>query len=148
MADTWQKSSYCSEGSSCVHATQTPTGTVHLTESADPSGAILTAHPEAFSALIRTLTPPSCPAFEERTGLPMPEGNNIPADLDWIRAAPEGEEGPGPWIEIAYGKDDDAVYLRETSDPENVVTTTQKKWDAFVLGVQAGEFDHFVEGVD
>ncbi|MEV0117937.1 DUF397 domain-containing protein [Streptomyces sp. NPDC050844] len=78
----------------------------------------------------------------------MLEGNNIPADLDWIRAAPEGEEGPGPWIEIAYGKDDDAVYLRETSDPENVVTTTQKKWDAFVLGVQAGEFDHFVEGVD
>ncbi|MEV0324265.1 DUF397 domain-containing protein [Streptomyces sp. NPDC050658] len=75
----------------------------------------------------------------------MPE--SIPTDLDWIRAAPEGEQGPGPWIEIAFGPGD-AVYLRETSDPENVVTTTQKKWDAFVLGVQAGEFDHFVEGVE
>lgn len=75
-------------------------------------------------------------------------GPGIPPNLDWIRAAPEGEEGPGPWIEIAYGPDDDSVYLRETSDPENIVTTTQKKWDAFVLGVRAGEFDHFVEGVE
>jgi hypothetical protein len=70
--------------------------------------------------------------------------SDIPEDIDWIRAAPEGEEGPGPWIEIAFGPDD-AVYLRETSDPDNVVTTTRKKWDAFVLGVQAGEFDHFAE---
>ncbi|MGW6025119.1 DUF397 domain-containing protein [Streptomyces sp. NPDC055214] len=76
-----------------------------------------------------------------------PSVSPVPPDLDWVRAAPEGEEGPGPWIEIAYGMED-AVYLRETSDPENVVTTTRKKWDAFVLGVQAGEFDHFVEGVE
>ncbi|MBT2394412.1 DUF397 domain-containing protein [Streptomyces sp. ISL-100] len=68
----------------------------------------------------------------------------IPTGLAWIRAAPEGEDGPGPWIEIAFGPEDQ-VYLRETSAPENVVTTTQKKWDAFVLGVQAGEFDHFAE---
>ncbi|MEU6820638.1 DUF397 domain-containing protein [Streptomyces atriruber] len=74
----------------------------------------------------------------------------IPADLDWTRAAPEDEQGPGPWIEIAFGTDADAdaVYLRETSDPDNIVTTTRKKWDAFVLGVQAGEFDHFVEGTE
>ncbi|RVU17063.1 DUF397 domain-containing protein [Streptomyces antnestii] len=69
---------------------------------------------------------------------------DVPADLTWERAAPEDAEGPGPWIEIAFGPDD-LVYLRETSDPETVVTTTQSKWDAFVLGVQAGEFDHFVE---
>ncbi|MFI0237232.1 DUF397 domain-containing protein [Streptomyces sp. NPDC016845] len=67
----------------------------------------------------------------------------IPTDLTWTRAAPEDAEGPGPWIEIAFGAED-LVYLRETSDPETVVTTTRKKWDAFVLGVQAGEFDHFV----
>lgn len=82
------------------------------------------------------------------TDTPRPR---IPADLDWTRAAPEDEQGPGPWIEIAFGPDTgdadaDAVYLRETSDPDNVVTTTRKKWDAFVLGVQAGEFDHFVDG--
>lgn len=78
---------------------------------------------------------------------------DIPEDLHWIRAAPEGEDGPGPWIEIAFGDGgedggSDAVYLRETSDPGTVVTTTRKKWDAFVLGVQAGEFDHFVEEVE
>ncbi|MFD8736803.1 DUF397 domain-containing protein [Streptomyces sp. NPDC059618] len=67
--------------------------------------------------------------------------------LDWVRAAPEEATGPGPWIEIAFG-DDDLVHLRETSDPGNVVTTTRRKWDAFVLGVRAGEFDHFVEGLE
>ncbi|GGY96410.1 DUF397 domain-containing protein [Streptomyces poonensis] len=76
---------------------------------------------------------------------------DIPTDLDWIRAAPENATGPGPWIEIAFGEGDDdeaPVYLRETSDPATVVTTNRRKWDAFVLGVQAGEFDHFVEGVE
>jgi hypothetical protein len=70
--------------------------------------------------------------------------SDIPADLDWIRAAPEDETGPGPWLEVASGPDE-LIYIRETSDPENVVTTTQRKWDAFVLGVLAGEFDHFAE---
>ncbi|WP_320780786.1 DUF397 domain-containing protein [Streptomyces sp. CRN 30] len=77
--------------------------------------------------------------------------SDIPAELDWIRAAPEDAEGPGPWIEIAFGAGEDGeapVYLRETSDPDTVVTTNRRKWDAFVLGVQAGEFDHFVEGVE
>ncbi|MFF1687058.1 MULTISPECIES: DUF397 domain-containing protein [unclassified Streptomyces] len=74
-------------------------------------------------------------------------GTPPPAQLDWTRAAPEDAEGPGPWIEIAFGPDD-LVYLRETSAPETVVTTTQRKWDAFVLGVQAGEFDHFTEDAD
>jgi hypothetical protein len=68
-----------------------------------------------------------------------------PAQLDWTRAAPEDATGDGPWIEIAFGAGD-LVYLRETSAPDTVVTTTRAKWDAFVLGVQAGEFDHFAEG--
>ncbi|MGH4033933.1 DUF397 domain-containing protein [Actinomycetota bacterium Odt1-20B] len=77
--------------------------------------------------------------------------DSTPADLTWVRAAPEGEEGPGPWIEMAFGDgegDDAPVYLRETGDPTTIVTTTRKKWDAFVLGVQAGEFDHFVEDAE
>ncbi|MFF0160300.1 DUF397 domain-containing protein [Streptomyces sp. NPDC005263] len=77
--------------------------------------------------------------------------SDVPDDLTWTRAAPPDATGPGPWIEIAFGEsqgdDGDApVYLRETSDPDTVVTTNRRKWDAFVLGVQAGEFDHFVEG--
>ena len=77
--------------------------------------------------------------------------SDIPPDLTWERAAPPDATGPGPWIELAFGPGDDGeapVYIRETSDPENVVTTNRRKWDAFVLGVQAGEFDHFVEGVE
>ncbi|WP_239081098.1 DUF397 domain-containing protein [Streptomyces coelicoflavus] len=41
----WQKSTYCGEGDSCVHVTAPP-GAVHLTESSDPTGSILTvSHP-------------------------------------------------------------------------------------------------------
>ncbi|WP_369170396.1 DUF397 domain-containing protein [Streptomyces sp. R28] len=51
----WQKSSYCGEGESCVHVAATPTETIHLTESSDPTGAILTATPATFHALLTTL---------------------------------------------------------------------------------------------
>ncbi|MET9835612.1 DUF397 domain-containing protein [Streptomyces sp. NPDC006385] len=51
---TWQKSSYCSEGNSCVHVATT-TETIHLTESSDPTGAILNVTPAAFTALLTTL---------------------------------------------------------------------------------------------
>ncbi|ATL28849.1 DUF397 domain-containing protein [Streptomyces formicae] len=50
----WQKSSYCGEGDSCVHVAATATGTVHLTESSDPTTAILHTTPTAFAALLRT----------------------------------------------------------------------------------------------
>ncbi|WP_405664692.1 DUF397 domain-containing protein [Streptomyces sp. NBC_01166] len=63
-------------------------------------------------------------------------------DLTWTRAAPEDAQGPGPWIEIAFGPGE-LVYLRETGDPATVVTTTVEKWEAFTKGVVAGEFDHF-----
>jgi hypothetical protein len=51
---TWQKSSYCAQGDSCVHVAKTPDA-IHLTESADPSGAILTTAPSAFAELVRSL---------------------------------------------------------------------------------------------
>ncbi|MGD6745425.1 DUF397 domain-containing protein [Streptomyces sp. BH106] len=71
---------------------------------------------------------------------------DTPEELTWQRAVPDDATGPGPWIEISLG-DGDLVYLRETSAPHVVVTTTQAKWDAFAHGVQAGEFDHFVKEV-
>ncbi|MCX4973322.1 DUF397 domain-containing protein [Streptomyces sp. NBC_00620] len=49
----WQKSSYCSEGDSCIHVTGT--GSIHLTESSDPTAAILTATPATFRTLLQTL---------------------------------------------------------------------------------------------
>ncbi|MBO0652734.1 DUF397 domain-containing protein [Streptomyces triculaminicus] len=72
----------------------------------------------------------------------MPE---IPADLTWIPAT--DDEKMTEYLEVAFGNDGN-VYIRENINPEKVVVTTDAKWDAFVLGVQAGEFDHFVEGID
>lgn len=51
---TWQKSSYCGSGDSCVHVTAT-TARIHVTESGDPRKAILTATPATFHALLLTL---------------------------------------------------------------------------------------------
>ncbi|MFI6862928.1 DUF397 domain-containing protein [Streptomyces sp. NPDC050421] len=50
----WQKSSYCAQGNSCVHVAA-QNGTVRLTESGDPTGAILRTTPTALRALLRTL---------------------------------------------------------------------------------------------
>ncbi|MER6016247.1 DUF397 domain-containing protein [Streptomyces bluensis] len=53
---TWQKSSYCGEGESCVHiASIDAPVTIHLTETSDATGAILNATPTAFGALIHAL---------------------------------------------------------------------------------------------
>ncbi|WP_405916696.1 DUF397 domain-containing protein [Streptomyces sp. NBC_00728] len=53
---TWQKSSYCGEGEACIHlAGERASGAIHLTESADPRGAILTAAPAAFRSLLGSL---------------------------------------------------------------------------------------------
>ncbi|QFQ98445.1 DUF397 domain-containing protein [Streptomyces phaeolivaceus] len=51
---SWQKSSYCGAGDSCIHiATGSPT--IHLIESADPTQAILTTTPSSFRALLHVL---------------------------------------------------------------------------------------------
>lgn len=55
---TWQKSSYCGEGESCVHVATTPEPTIHITESSDPTHAILKATPAAFNALLTALASP------------------------------------------------------------------------------------------
>jgi hypothetical protein len=54
LTHAWQKSSYCAQGEACVHVASHGR-TVHLTESADPTGAIVNAQPAAFAALIRTV---------------------------------------------------------------------------------------------
>jgi hypothetical protein len=55
----WQKSSYCQEGEACVHISADPAPiTIHLTESADPTRAVLTTTPAAFAALLGALARP------------------------------------------------------------------------------------------
>ncbi|MFE7241973.1 DUF397 domain-containing protein [Streptomyces sp. NPDC057580] len=51
---TWQKSSYCAQGNSCVHVA-VHDNTVSVTESSDPSGAILRTTPTAWAALLRSV---------------------------------------------------------------------------------------------
>lgn len=54
---TWQKSSYCGQGESCIHISAGPLSpAIHLTESADPSQTVLTTTPTAFAALLGSLT--------------------------------------------------------------------------------------------
>ncbi|MER6051288.1 DUF397 domain-containing protein [Streptomyces sp. NPDC001793] len=36
------------------------------------------------------------------------------------------------------------ILMRESDDPDTVVTTTPEKLRAFMLGVRAGEFDHLI----
>ncbi|MCD7445467.1 MULTISPECIES: DUF397 domain-containing protein [Streptomyces] len=53
---SWQKSTHCGEGESCVHVGAAPrTAKIHITESSDPTPSILTATPAAFDALLTAL---------------------------------------------------------------------------------------------
>jgi hypothetical protein len=40
---------------------------------------------------------------------------------------------------------DGTIKLRESESPDVIVTTTPEKLRAFILGVKAGEFDHFAQ---
>ncbi|MDJ1138357.1 DUF397 domain-containing protein [Streptomyces iconiensis] len=68
------------------------------------------------------------------------------AHLTWIRAT-DDPDPESECIEVAAGEGE-LVHIRQTDDPENVVTTTQSKWHAFVLGVRNDEFDHFVDDLE
>ncbi|MFF1921340.1 DUF397 domain-containing protein [Streptomyces sp. NPDC058221] len=54
-AHTWQRSSYCAQGEACVHVGSDRPGSIALTESSDPSGAILHTTPATLRALLRTV---------------------------------------------------------------------------------------------
>ncbi|MCQ4081883.1 DUF397 domain-containing protein [Streptomyces sp. RB6PN25] len=69
------------------------------------------------------------------------------SDLVWRKSSFSGGGGGGDCIEVTRG-DNGMIYLRESDEPDVVAVTTPAKWDAFVKGVKAGEFDHFVEGVE
>lgn len=63
-------------------------------------------------------------------------------ELSWQKATddPDAEA----YLEIAFDAEG-MVHIRESTRPDVVAVTTPAKWDAFVKGVRAGEFDHFVE---
>jgi hypothetical protein len=61
--------------------------------------------------------------------------------LVWQKSSFSGG-GNGDCVEVATAPDG-LVHLRESDRPDEIVTTTRVKLDAFVKGVKAGEFDHF-----
>ncbi|WP_432013965.1 DUF397 domain-containing protein [Streptomyces cucumeris] len=66
-------------------------------------------------------------------------------ELDWQRG-PAGDGGSDTArLEVAVAPDG-RIHLRESDAPRTVVITTPAKWEAFVRGVKAGEFDDFTEG--
>ncbi|MBD0690820.1 DUF397 domain-containing protein [Streptomyces sp. CBMA123] len=60
--------------------------------------------------------------------------------LNWQRSSFGTDQAN--YLEIASAGD--LVYIRESDNPDLVVTTTRKKLNAWILGAKDGEFDHFV----
>ena len=58
--ETWQKSSYCAEGSNCVELRAGADGSVALRESAEPD-AVLTADTARVGAMLRAIRAGACP---------------------------------------------------------------------------------------
>ncbi|MEU9763708.1 DUF397 domain-containing protein [Streptomyces sp. NPDC047987] len=52
--NSWQRSSYCGQGESCLYVAAN-NSTVSLTESSDPTGAILRTTPAAWAAFVQNL---------------------------------------------------------------------------------------------
>ncbi|GAA1178483.1 hypothetical protein GCM10009654_39700 [Streptomyces hebeiensis] len=60
--------------------------------------------------------------------------------LNWQKSSFSGEAANCVHIAAA---DDGTIKIHESDDPATIVTTTPEKLRAFILGVKAGEFDHF-----
>ncbi|WP_010475988.1 MULTISPECIES: DUF397 domain-containing protein [Streptomyces] len=73
---TWRKSSHCATGEACIHLAPAPGGAVRLTESSDPTGAILTLTPATWQAWREAI---------EAGRLPLPDAEHGPGELLELR---------------------------------------------------------------
>lgn len=62
--------------------------------------------------------------------------------INWQKSSFSGADNNQSCIELAPV--DGSIRMRESDDPDVVVTTSVAKLRAFVLGVKAGEFDHLI----
>ncbi|MER0245314.1 DUF397 domain-containing protein [Streptomyces sp. HSW2009] len=46
---------------------------------------------------------------------------------------------------MGISRDGDTVRLRESEQPNEVITTTPEKLKSFILGVKNGDFDHLLD---
>ncbi|MEW1721099.1 DUF397 domain-containing protein [Streptomyces sp. NPDC093109] len=67
------------------------------------------------------------------------------SNYHWQKSSYSGTAGN--CINIAAA-DDGTVKIVESDSPDVIVTTTPEKLRAFILGIKAGEFDHFAEEPD
>ncbi|MFJ6141674.1 DUF397 domain-containing protein [Kitasatospora sp. NPDC092286] len=63
--------------------------------------------------------------------------------LNRLKSPYSGTDDGSTCLELATGAGD-ARHLRESDDPDTVITTSTAKLRAFVLGAKAGEFDHLL----
>lgn len=63
-------------------------------------------------------------------------------EINWQKSSFSGADNNQSCIELAPV--DGAIKMRESDDPDLVVTTSVAKLRAFVLGVKASEFDHLI----
>jgi hypothetical protein len=68
-----------------------------------------------------------------------------PADFTHLVRSLKDEPSTESPLDVSAGEGD-VLHVRVRTSPAKVVTTTRGQWDAFVLGVQAGEFDHLTAG--
>jgi hypothetical protein len=62
-----------------------------------------------------------------------------PRDFRWRTSS---ASGGSDCVEVAFLGHDDEVLVRRSGDPDGpVLRFTRAEWNAFVTGVQAGEFD-------
>ena len=65
----------------------------------------------------------------------------MPGPINWQKSSFSGGGDGTECIEVAT--DAEVIHLRESDTPEAMITTSPAKFRAFILGVKAGEFDHF-----
>ncbi|TSB31607.1 DUF397 domain-containing protein [Streptomyces benahoarensis] len=62
---------------------------------------------------------------------------------EWQKSSFSGE---GAQCLHVAAPDSDTIKVCESDAPDVILTTSRANLKAFILGVKAGEFDHFVDG--
>ncbi|MCX5078924.1 DUF397 domain-containing protein [Streptomyces sp. NBC_00424] len=62
--------------------------------------------------------------------------------INWQKSSFSGADNNQSCVELAPHRG--AIVMRESDEPDVVVTTSVAKLRAFILGVKAGEFDHLL----
>ncbi|MFD9567680.1 DUF397 domain-containing protein [Streptomyces sp. NPDC059994] len=63
------------------------------------------------------------------------------SELNWQKSSFSG--GGGEQC-LYVAESAGSIFLVESDDPDRIISTSPEKLAAFIAGVKAGEFDHFV----